>query len=66
MTGRYPWGAGFYDMSQDTNHCTRNSTLLPALLKTIGYATHAIGKYDIGFAQKECSATFRGFDTFYG
>lgn len=36
MTGRYPWGAGFYDMSQDTNHCTRNSTLLPALLKTVG------------------------------
>lgn len=30
------------------------------------YRTHAIGKYDIGFAKKECSATFRGFDSFYG
>ena len=22
LTGRYPWGAGFYDMSDDANHCT--------------------------------------------
>lgn len=27
-SGRYPWGAGFYDMSQDLNHCLQNYTLL--------------------------------------
>eukprot|EP00911_Craspedida_sp_UC1_P000919 UC1_evm1s699 len=53
-------------MSQDADHCTTNSTLLPALLKTQGYKTHSIGKWDIGFARRECTATFRGFDTFYG
>ena len=36
MTGRYPWAAGFYDMSEDTAHCTTNSTLLPQLLKPLG------------------------------
>ena len=45
MTGRYPWAAGFYDMSEDTNHCTTNSTALPALLKPLGYSTHALGKF---------------------
>ena len=37
ITGRYPWGAGFYDMSQDMDHCTTNSTALPELLKPLGY-----------------------------
>jgi arylsulfatase A-like enzyme len=44
ITGRYPWGAGFYDMSMDDNHCTTNSTALPELLKPLGYKTHALGK----------------------
>eukprot|EP00045_Choanoeca_perplexa_P015298 m.190352 g.190352 ORF g.190352 m.190352 type:complete len:575 (-) comp16939_c0_seq1:63-1787(-) len=65
-TGRYPWGAGFYDMNQDLNHCTQNFTLLPQLLKDNGYATHAIGKYDIGFLQRQCTPTYRGYDSFYG
>ena len=37
MTGRYPWAAGFYDMGRDTDHCTTNSTLLPALLSMSAY-----------------------------
>jgi len=59
-TGRYPWAAGFYDMSQDTDHCTTNSTALPQLLKPLGYKTHALGKWDVGFMQKRCSPTLRG------
>ena len=66
MTGRYPWGAGFYDMTRDEDHCTRNFTLIPQLMKDNGYRTHAIGKWDVGFAKKECSPTERGFDTFLG
>lgn len=66
LTGRYPWGAGFYDMSDDSNHCTAEFTLLPALLKKQGYSTHALGKYDIGYMRQECTPTLSGFDTFLG
>lgn len=64
LTGRYPWGAGFYDMSEDTNHCTRNFTALPQMLD--GYKRHALGKWDTGFLLEECTPTERGFDTFLG
>jgi len=39
---------------------------MPDVLKDFGYATHAIGKYDVGFIQAGCSPTERGFDTFLG
>ena len=42
LTGRYPWGAGFYSMADDEIHCTTNSTALPQLLKPLGYKTHAL------------------------
>ena len=42
--GRYPWGAGFYDMSNDGDHCTDQFKLVAQLLKEEGYTTHALGK----------------------
>lgn len=43
LTGRYPWGAGFYDMSLDPMHTTHNFTLYPHHLRAGGYKTHALG-----------------------
>lgn len=43
-----------------------NVTLLPQSLKKLGYATHAIGKWHLGFCNWRYTPTYRGFDSFYG
>ncbi|XP_067658829.1 arylsulfatase B-like [Haliotis asinina] len=69
MSGMYPFHAG-------TQHATihrgqaacvpLNYTFLPQELKKLGYATHMIGKWHLGFCKWECTPTYRGFDTFFG
>ena len=67
MTGRYPWGVGFYDMSDDSKHCVDpRYEMTPALLKRQGYSCHAIGKWDVGYVERDCLPTYRGFDSFLG
>lgn len=48
---RRPQPCLFYSPHQ--NHCASNFTMMPELLRQQGYATHAIGKWDVGaFGQK--------------
>ena len=39
----------------DSMHCVTPAVpLLPALLKAEGFATHALGKWDVGYVQRHC------------
>ncbi|XP_055353935.1 arylsulfatase I-like isoform X2 [Paramacrobiotus metropolitanus] len=40
--------------------------LLPQYFKELGYATHMIGKWHVGYAAPELTPTLRGFDSFLG
>ncbi|XP_068240198.1 arylsulfatase B-like isoform X2 [Palaemon carinicauda] len=40
--------------------------MLPRFLKNVGYETHGIGKWHLGFCSWDYTPLKRGFDTFYG
>lgn len=43
-----------------------NFTFLPNYLRDLGYATHLIGKWHVGYFANAFLPTYRGFDTFFG
>ena len=43
-----------------------NQTTIANELKKGGYATHCVGKWDLGMHKWEYTPTYRGFDSFYG
>ncbi len=65
MTGRYPFNAGFYGDGA-AQHIANFSTYPGLLRDRAGYATHAIGKWDVGFVAKETTATYKGFSSWLG
>ena len=68
LTGRYPFRVGVYsNQDVDSYGVPSNFTMAPALLRELGdYATHAIGKWHLGFRSPELTPTWRGFDSFFG
>ena len=64
MTGRYPWGVGYYDMKGD-EAVPLGFKLVAELLQDAGYETHAIGKWNLGSKIKPLTPTRRGFTAFY-
>jgi arylsulfatase A-like enzyme len=69
MTGKYPHRIGMQHeviRSHQPWGLGMDQKLLPQYFKEAGYATHAIGKWHLGFFQQQYTPTRRGFDTFFG
>lgn len=69
LTGVYPFRVGLQHTSlfpRDTRHLSPEYETLPERLKELGYSTHMIGKWHLGFCNWKHTPTERGFDSFMG
>ncbi|KAH0949269.1 hypothetical protein HN011_000644 [Eciton burchellii] len=69
LTGRYPIRTGMqgYPLrGAEPRGIPLNDTLLPEYLQRLGYATHLVGKWHVGYHTRNHGPTRRGFDTFLG
>ncbi|CAN8029616.1 unnamed protein product, partial [Ixodes persulcatus] len=69
MTGLYPIRTGMQHWvirSPEPWGLPLEIKLMPEHLKDLGYSTHLVGKWHLGYFKKEYTPTYRGFDTFYG
>ena len=69
MTGRYPYHLGLSRTVISNGYAIAlplNQTTIANELKKGGYATHYVGKWNLGMHKWEYTPTYRGFDSFYG
>ncbi|XP_071109637.1 arylsulfatase B-like [Haliotis cracherodii] len=69
MSGMFPFKVGMQHIVIGDSQAAcvpLNYSFLPQELKKLGYATHMVGKWHLGFCKWECTPTYRGFDTFFG
>ena len=69
LAGRYPYHMGLARAAISNGHplaMPLNQTTIADELKKGGYATHYVGKWDVGMHKWNYTPTYRGFDTFYG
>ncbi|KAK0097327.1 hypothetical protein PV326_002412 [Microctonus aethiopoides] len=69
FTGRYPIRDGMYGYplrAGENRSIPLNVTLMPEHLHRLGYATHMVGKWHVGYSDDNKTPVRRGFQTFYG
>ncbi|GIY87998.1 arylsulfatase B [Caerostris extrusa] len=69
LTGRYPIRYGLQHsvfLGGEASGLPLNEVILPQYLKQLGYKTHMVGKWHLGYQTKEYTPTYRGFDSFLG
>ncbi|KAI8491914.1 hypothetical protein Bbelb_302870 [Branchiostoma belcheri] len=69
MTGYFPYHVGMQHMAMlpaQPSGVPSHFPFLPEKLKELGYATHVVGKWHLGFCNWNYTPTYRGFDSFYG
>ncbi|XP_048238382.1 arylsulfatase B-like isoform X3 [Haliotis rufescens] len=69
MTGRHPIHTGLQHgvIGESTPYgLSLNETIMPQYLNELGYASHIVGKWHLGFFTKNHVPTMRGFDSHFG
>ncbi|KAF4527036.1 hypothetical protein B566_EDAN001584 [Ephemera danica] len=69
MTGRHPIHTGMQHrviFATEPWGLSLNETLLPEVLRDLGYATALVGKWHLGHFRREYTPTHRGFDSHFG
>ncbi|XP_054267266.1 arylsulfatase B-like [Macrosteles quadrilineatus] len=68
MTGNYAVHTGLHDALKPTDRVGLgiSQKILPQYLKELGYSTHLVGKWHLGFYKKEFTPLQRGFDSHFG
>ena len=69
LTSNYPFRMGLQHAGLRAplnNSMPLQYELLPQQLQSLGYKTHMVGKWHLGFCDLRMTPTYRGFHTFYG